>query len=111
MEQPPRLGPVRLVAIDGPGGAGKSVFAARLAAALGDAPIVHTDDFAGVDEPFDWWPALERDVLEPLGRGEAARFAPRDWTTGGSKPPSRSRRLAASSSRACRPVDGRSPTG
>ena len=72
LEQPPRLGPVRLVAIDGPGGAGKSDFATRLAAALGDAPIVHTDDFAGVDEQFDWWPALERDVLVPLGRGEAA---------------------------------------
>jgi cytidylate kinase len=34
----------RLVAIDGPGGAGKSVFAARLAKALGGVPVVEIDD-------------------------------------------------------------------
>ena len=39
-------GGVRLVAVDGYGGAGKSTFAARLAAALGGAAVVHTDDFA-----------------------------------------------------------------
>ena len=39
-------GGVRLVAVDGYGGAGKSTFADRLAAALGGAAVVHTDDFA-----------------------------------------------------------------
>jgi hypothetical protein len=42
--RPPRLGAVRLVAIDWRSGSGKSVFARRLAAALGDAPIVSTDE-------------------------------------------------------------------
>lgn len=82
---PPRLGPTRLVAIDGPGGAGKSVFAERLARALGDAPVIHTDDFAGWDQPFDWWPRLESDVLGPLAAGRAATFAPNDWG-GGHRP-------------------------
>lgn len=54
MERP---GPVRLVAVDGPGGAGKSTFADRLAAAAGGAPIIHTDDFASADNPIDWWPS------------------------------------------------------
>jgi hypothetical protein len=31
LRRPPRLGSVRLVAVDGPGGAGKSLFAGRLA--------------------------------------------------------------------------------
>jgi hypothetical protein len=36
--------PTRLVAIDAPGGAGKSTFAAQLAEAAGGAPVIHTDD-------------------------------------------------------------------
>jgi uridine kinase len=74
-----RLGVVRLVAVDGSGGAGKSVFAKRLAAALGGAPIVATDDFASWENPTDWWPRLEAKVLEPLARGETARFQAYDW--------------------------------
>ena len=42
---PARLGDVRLVAVDGPSGAGKTRFALRLAKRL-DAPLVHTDDLA-----------------------------------------------------------------
>ena len=76
---PPRCGNVRLVAIDGPGGAGKSVFADRLAGILGNAPIVHTDDFASWDEPIEWWHRLEAEVLGPLGRGEPVRYRAYDW--------------------------------
>lgn len=76
-----RPGPVRLVAIDGPGGAGKSTFASRLAAALGDAPIVHTDDFASANNPIDWWPRLLEQVIEPLADGQPARYQRYDWTT------------------------------
>jgi hypothetical protein len=65
---PARLGRTRLVAVDGRGAAGKTTFAARLAAALGDAPVVHTDDVhARVGHP--WWPTLEHLVLAPLGAG------------------------------------------
>lgn len=75
-----RPGTVRLVAIDGPGGAGKSTFASRLAAAL-DAPIVHTDDFASADNPIDWWPRLLEQVIEPLAAGEGAHYQRYDWAT------------------------------
>lgn len=78
-ESPARCGQVRLVAIDGPGGAGKSVFADRLAGFLGGAPVVHTDDFASWDEPLDWWPRLEAEVLGPLERGEPVRYRAYDW--------------------------------
>jgi uridine kinase len=69
----------RLVAVDGPGAAGKSVFAARLAAALGDAPIVHTDDFATGEPGDEWWPRLQAQVLDPVLRGDSARFRRYDW--------------------------------
>ena len=76
-----RPGPVRLVAVDGPGGAGKSTFAARLAEAAG-APVVPTDDFASWDDPLGWWPRLLAQVIEPLVRGEPARYQRFDWSTG-----------------------------
>lgn len=69
----------RLVAVDGPGGAGKSVFAARLAAPLGDVPIVHTDDFATGEPGDEWWPRFRAQVLDPLLRGDRARFRRYDW--------------------------------
>jgi uridine kinase len=76
---PPRCGAVRLVAIDGPGGAGKSTFAKRLARALGGVPVVPTDDFASWDNPLDWWARLEAQVLEPLAAGRPVRWRAYDW--------------------------------
>jgi len=70
---------VRLVAVDGCGGAGKSTFAGRLARALDDAPIVATDHFASWDNPIDWWPRLLGEVIEPLRRGQSARYRWYDW--------------------------------
>lgn len=72
--------PVRVTAIDGHGGAGKSTLADRIATALGDAPIVHTDDFASWEDPFVWWPRLLEQVLRPLGAGKPARYQRYDWT-------------------------------
>jgi hypothetical protein len=61
----------RIVAVDGQGAAGKTTFSGRLAAALGGAPVVHTDDvFTRVGHP--WWPTLEADVLAPLAAGGPA---------------------------------------
>jgi len=75
-------GPVRLVAVDGPGGAGKSTFANRFAAAAeGNAFIIRTDDFASAEEPINWWPRLLSDVIEPLVDGGSARFQRYDWST------------------------------
>ncbi|MEV6652290.1 hypothetical protein [Streptomyces sp. NPDC051219] len=77
---PPSCGPVRLIAVDGHAGSGKSTFAARLAAALGGAPVVHLDDVATHEELFGWTQRLLDRVIGPLSRGEAARYAPYDWT-------------------------------
>lgn len=77
---PPSCGPVRLVAVDGHAGSGKSTFAARLAAALGGAPVLHLDDLATHEELFGWVDRLREQVLLPLSRGEEARYAPYDWT-------------------------------
>jgi uridine kinase len=85
---PPRLGPVRLVAIDGPSGAGKTSFADRLARELG-APVVHTDDLLdGWDDQFTFWARLEEQVLDPLRHGRAAVYERYLWHRGrfGGKP-------------------------
>jgi uridine kinase len=77
--RPPAGMSTRIVAIDGLGGSGKSSFARHLARALGDVPIVQTDDFATWDNPIDWWPQLLERVLVPLSRGEPARFERSRW--------------------------------
>jgi uridine kinase len=75
----PRLGDVRLVAVDGPSGAGKTWFALRLAKEL-DAPVVHTDDLVdGWDDQFTFWDRLEEQVLGPLRRGETASYPRYQW--------------------------------
>ncbi|MFC8384945.1 uridine kinase [Nocardia sp. NPDC057272] len=76
----PRLGSTKLVAVDGPGGAGKSTLAAQLAAAC-TATLLHTDDFASWDNQFDWWPQLEQQVLSPIALGRAGRYQRYDWDT------------------------------
>ncbi|MEU7039598.1 hypothetical protein AB0A77_00850 [Streptomyces varsoviensis] len=76
---PPSLGPVRLVAVDGHAGSGKTTFAGRLSAALGGAPVLHLDDLATHEELFAWTGRLREQVLGPLGRGEAARYGAYDW--------------------------------
>ncbi|MHB9849715.1 uridine kinase family protein [Streptomyces krungchingensis] len=77
---PPSCGPVRLVGIDGHAGSGKTTFAGQLAAALDGAPVLHLDDVATHEELFAWTGRLLRQVVEPLRRGEPARYAPYDWT-------------------------------
>ncbi|MEU0308264.1 uridine kinase family protein [Streptomyces cyaneofuscatus] len=77
---PASCGPVRLVAVDGHAGSGKSTFAGRLAEALGGAPVLHLDDLATHEELFGWVGRLRDQVLLPLARGESARYAPYDWT-------------------------------
>ena len=78
----PRLGDTRLVAVDGPSGAGKTWFADRLGRATG-APVVHTDDLLdGWDDQFTFWRRLEESVLSPMRRGRAAEYRRYDWTCG-----------------------------
>lgn len=77
---PPSCGPVRLVAVDGHAGAGKSTLAARLAAEAGGPPVLHTDDLATHEEPFDWVERLTAEVLAPFREGRDARHRVYDWT-------------------------------
>ena len=70
--------PVKVIAIDGRGGAGKSTLADVLATAL-DATIVHTDDFASPEYPFDWWPEVIGKVFDPI-RGGATTLG---WSRSG----------------------------
>ncbi|MDT0449901.1 uridine kinase family protein [Streptomyces hesseae] len=76
---PPSVGPVRLVAVDGHAGSGKTTFSERLAAALGGAPVLHLDDLATHEELFEWMGRLREWVLDPFARGEAARYRAYDW--------------------------------
>ncbi len=76
---PPSAGSTIIVGLDGGGGAGKSTLAARLAEQIPGSHIVQTDDFASWDNPTDWWPRLIEQVLEPLSRGETARYQRYDW--------------------------------
>lgn len=82
--RPPRAGTVRVVAVDGPSGAGKTTYAALLAVALGPpeapAPVVHLDDiYPGWDGLEAAVPRLVEGVLAPLSRGEPARLRRHDW--------------------------------
>jgi uridine kinase len=65
-----------LVGIGGHGAAGKST----LARTVPGAQIVSTDEFWD-GEGFDL-DRLEREVVAPLARGDAATFASYDWTAG-----------------------------
>lgn len=87
LRRPPKLGPVRLVAVDGPSGAGKTHFADRLAGALREAgaevTVVRTDDLLdGWDDQFTFWPRLEERVLAPLRQGRPGAYQPYDWERG-----------------------------
>ncbi|MEV0848742.1 hypothetical protein AB0J21_23195 [Streptomyces sp. NPDC049954] len=75
----PSCGPVRLIGVDGHAGSGKSTFARRLARALGGAPVLHLDDLASHEAPFDWTKRLDTQVLEPFAHGAAASYTPYDW--------------------------------
>ncbi|QNP73877.1 hypothetical protein IAG44_33385 [Streptomyces roseirectus] len=75
----PSCGPVRLVAVDGHAGSGKSTFAGRLAAELGGAPVLRIDDVASHAELFGWTERVLAQVVGPLSRGESAAYAVYDW--------------------------------
>ncbi len=78
--QPPEGMTTKIIAIDGPGGAGKSSLAEQLSQKLGHAPVIHTDDFASWENPLNWWPRLLQQVLQPLSHNENARYQRYDWS-------------------------------
>lgn len=82
LARPPRAGIRRVVAVDGPAGSGKTVFAARLAASL-VAPTIHLDDICpGWSGLSDAAPRLVEWVLAPIAAGSRARYRRYDWKRG-----------------------------
>lgn len=79
----PRLGPVRLVSVDGPAGSGKTTFAGRLAGALGAAAaLVHMDDLYAGWTLTGALARLSSGVLRPLAEGRPGAYHPFDWHAG-----------------------------
>lgn len=79
----PSCGTVRVVAIDGGAGAGKSTLAAALAASLPASRVLGTDDLLdGWADQFGYWRRLQQQVLEPLSLGRPASYRRYDWHTG-----------------------------
>lgn len=80
LELPPSCGPVRVVAVDGPGGSGKTTFAGRLARTL-NAQVVHSDDFPvpWSEPPVAWFRHVEEGVLTPLAAGRPGGYRRYDW--------------------------------
>jgi len=77
----PRCGTTHLVAVDGPSGAGKTTFAADLAATL-SAPTVHMDDlYPGWGGLRGGTLRLDEWVVQPLAAGRPARYRRWDWGT------------------------------
>jgi uridine kinase len=76
----PRERLTTIVAIDGLGGSGKSELAARLARAVGNTRVVHTDDFARPNVPGWDWQRMVKQVLAPIARNEPGRYQRYDWT-------------------------------
>ncbi|MFI2710584.1 uridine kinase [Micromonospora sp. NPDC018662] len=91
-----RAGTTTVVAVDGPGGSGKTTLAETVADLLDGSTIVHGDDFyrpmpeherarldpeQGYHRYFDWQ-RLRDQVLAPLRAGRTARYQSYDWATG-----------------------------
>lgn len=79
--RPPRLGPTRLICVDGTAGSGKSTFASRLGQHL-NAPVVHMDDlYEGWNGTFT--PALVGRItswlIAPIRAGLPAGHPVYDW--------------------------------
>jgi uridine kinase len=84
IKSPAKLGQVRLVAVDGPAGAGKTTFADRLARALRAAGAktteIHTDDLLdGWADMLTFWPRFDHDVLDRLRHGQPGSYRRYDW--------------------------------
>ena len=79
---PAKTSHVKFIAVDGHGGSGKSTLAELLSKQF-HAEIIHTDDFAGWDNPQSWWPLVIERVFDPIIKGATALSYPRSkwWET------------------------------
>ena len=70
-----------LIAVDGPGGAGKSTLAAAIAGRFDGGHVVCLDDFAKPTQPGWDQARFRRQVLDPLLDGRTANYQRWDWPT------------------------------
>ena len=71
-----------LIGIDGGGGSGKSTLAKNLAATLGDASLIHLDDFADWTDDSNWQlSTFTERALKPLLAGITSKHRRYDWPT------------------------------
>ena len=76
----PRCGTTKVVAIDGPSGAGKTHFTAALAERIPSAGVLHMDDmYPGWDGLGQAVVDLHDQILAPIARGEQAAYRAWDW--------------------------------
>ncbi|GLL02249.1 uridine kinase family protein [Dactylosporangium matsuzakiense] len=80
---PDVAGRPRVIAVDGRGGAGKTMLAERLRRAVPNSAVVHTDDVAWNHAYFDWGGLMAEHILEPLHRGAAVDYRPGAWAAHG----------------------------
>ena len=79
----PSAGGVRVIAIDGPAGSGKTTLASELDEVLGETLVLNTDQlYPGWDGLAEGAQRLVDDVLLPLSAGLAATVRPWDWSSG-----------------------------
>jgi uridine kinase len=71
-----------LIGIDGGGGSGKSTLAKKLAEGLGDATLIHLDDFADWTDDSNWQlSTFAERALKPLLAGITSKHQRYDWPT------------------------------
>jgi uridine kinase len=73
------LAGARVIAVDGRGGSGKTVLAARLAVLLEQAAVVHSDDVAWNHSRFGWDDLMLDGILTPFRRGDPVRYRLPAW--------------------------------
>ena len=81
-ESPP-VGTIKILAIDGPAGAGKTTMAHSLSLSLGSAPIVHMDElYRGWDDALTPRVAaiLRDQILVPITQSKIGSYRSWDWS-------------------------------
>lgn len=68
----------RVIAIDGPGGSGKTALAERISKIL-RSQVIHTDDFFDPIARNNWWKRLISEVLLPINKNKKGKYQRYDW--------------------------------
>ena len=68
-----------VLAVDGRSSSGKTTLSRRIAEAVPNTAVVHTEDVAWWHAAFDWAGLLAAGVLEPVRAGRAVAYRPPAW--------------------------------